>query len=436
MTDFAQRVYDHSFHIDPIIRSLCDLDFYKLTTAQFAWEHYSNVGVSWRVTNRTKTFRLAEEIKIEDLRAQLDHARSLRFTETEIIILRGQSFYGKKGIFSEGFLNALRTFQLPEYSLGVGSDGQFDLTFSGPWWQSSLWEIFALSIINELRSRATMADMSRSTLDIVFARAKVKLYEKLELIAAGGVKNITDFGTRRRHSFLWQEHCVLTAKEVLGDAFTGTSNVHLAMKHGLEAKGSIPHEVTMTLAALANTDEELVQSQFDVLRKWQTMYHNNMLVFLPDTFGTTQFLANAPQWVANWTGARPDSKDPFIAGKELIDWWSNQGLTRDQVAKKLVIFSDGLDHVSINDLWEYFNGRITVGFGWGTNFTNDFRNTVPNDPTALSPISLVCKVDSVDGRPAVKLSDNTSKATGEPSEVYRYINVFGDGGVSKREVSV
>jgi nicotinate phosphoribosyltransferase len=39
---------------------------------------------------------------------------------------------------------------------------------------------------------------------------------------------------------------------------------------------------------------------------------------LPDTFGTTQFLKNAPEWIRNWVGARPDSKEMFEAGEELI----------------------------------------------------------------------------------------------------------------------
>ena len=44
------------------------------------------------------------------------------------------------------------------------------------------------------------------------------------------------------------------------------------------------------------------------------------------------------------------------------------------------------------------------------------------------PLSLVCKVTSVDGRPAVKLSDNPMKALGRPEEVERYLGVFGAAG--------
>ena len=34
MTDLAKRVYDHTWKIDPIVRSLLDTDFYKLLMAQ------------------------------------------------------------------------------------------------------------------------------------------------------------------------------------------------------------------------------------------------------------------------------------------------------------------------------------------------------------------------------------------------------------------
>jgi nicotinate phosphoribosyltransferase len=63
----------------------------------------------------------------------------------------------------------------------------------------------------------------------------------------------------------------------------------------------------------------------------------------------------------------------------------------------------------------HFAGKVRVGFGWGTNLTNDFLGCHPDEPDRLKPISLVCKVASANGRPAVKLSDNYEKATG-PAE--------------------
>lgn len=449
--DFAARAYNHSFPLDPIVRSLLDTDFYKLLMQQFIWEHYPNERTTWRVENRTRAVRLGDEIQLGELREQLDHVRSLRFRPSELIYLRGQSFYGQTGIFRPGYLDALRTFELPAYELQSDDGGQLNLQFEGSWWQSTMWEIYALAIINELRSRAAMRRMSRSQLDIVYSRAKVKLYAKLERLAELSVLNLSDFGTRRRHGFLWQEHCILTAQEVLGERFTGTSNVYLAMKHGLEAKGTNAHELPMVFAALArerapSDTEALKQSQYKVLQQWQNEYRGNLLVFLPDTFGTTQFLRDAPQWLSFWTGARPDSKDPFVAGDELITFWQRMGLTPEEIAAtRLIIFADGLDvategteanGVDILNLQHRFEGRVQIGFGWGTNLTNDFIGCAPSDPEALRALSLVCKVQSVNGQPTVKLSDNPGKASGPAEEVARYRHVFGGQGTTTLPVRV
>ena len=57
--------------------------------------------------------------------------------------------------------------------------------------------------------------------------------------------------------------------------------------------------------------------------------------------------------------------------------------------------------------------------------TNDFRGCHPRGEDTLGPISLVCKLMTVEGRPAVKLSDNARKATGPEQEIERYRRVFG-----------
>ena len=269
--DFARRAFDHSYHIDPIVRSLLDTDFYKLLMHQFIYLRYPNEHVGFALTNRTTSVRLAGEIDLGELKEQLDFVRQLRFRASEIVWLRGQSFYGQHGLFEESYLHHLKTLHLPDYELSATDDGQIRLEFHGLWMHTTLWEIYALEIINELRYRRIMRGMNLSRLDIMYARAKVKLYEKLLRLREVDGLNLTDFGTRRRHSHLWQEHCILTAREVLGDSFTGTSNAFFAMKHDLEAKGTNAHELPMVLAALADSDEELKEAQYKVLKQWQNV---------------------------------------------------------------------------------------------------------------------------------------------------------------------
>jgi len=431
-TNIAQRVYDHTWKLDPIVRSLLDTDFYKLLMLQMIWGVYPQVDATFQLINRATRYRLAEEIDIDELRTQLDHARTVRFTKKEMIWLAGNTFYGRKQIFSPEFLDWLKDFQLPEYELGR-KDGQFELTFHGKWMETSMWEIPALTIINELRSRAAMKNLGPFSLDVLYARAKAKLWDKVEQLKTLPDVRISDFGTRRRHSFLWQRWCVEALKEGLGGAFTGSSNVKLAMDTDLEALGTNAHELPMVLAALANTDEELRRAPYQVLQDWQKYYGGNLLIVLPDAFGTAAFLRDAPDWVADWTGFRPDSAPAIEGGERIIKWWTEKG--RDP-REKLLIFSDGLDVDTIVSAYHHFNGKVRMAFGWGTNLTNDFEGCAPTEIDGLNAISLVCKVVAANGRPAVKLSDNPLKATGNKNEIKRYMKVFGTEGFTEIGIRV
>ncbi|WP_075216044.1 nicotinate phosphoribosyltransferase [Mongoliimonas terrestris] len=430
--DIAKRVWDHSWKLDPIVRSLLDTDFYKLLMLQLIWKRYADVDVTFSLINRNRKVRLADEIDEGELRAQLDHARTLRLGKKEWIWLAGNSFYGNRQIFEPRFLEWLRGFQLPEYDLRR-EDGQYVLEFHGPWTHTTMWEIPALAIINELRSRAVLKSMGRFELDVLYARAKAKLWSKVERLRKLDGLRIADFGTRRRHSYLWQDWCVNALKEGLGEAFIGTSSVTLAMKSDLEAIGTNAHELPMVYAALANTDEDLREAPFRVLRDWRDLYDGNLRIVLPDAFGTAAFLRDAPDWVANWKGFRPDSAPPIEGGEEIIAWWRAKG---QDPHDKLLVFSDGLDIDTIETVFQHFNGRVNMSFGWGTNLTNDFRGCSPQPRSDLDPISVVCKVTKVNGRPAVKLSDNPSKASGDREEIDRYLRVFGTKGRVDREVLV
>nr|WP_272213281.1 nicotinate phosphoribosyltransferase [Marinicella sp. W31]MDC2879228.1 nicotinate phosphoribosyltransferase [Marinicella sp. W31] len=420
-TDIATRVYDHSWKLDPIIRSLLDTDFYKLLMLQMIWKLYPDVNATFSVINRTASVRLADEIDEGELRDQLDHARELKLTKKEMIWLAGNSFYGRSQIFEPEFLTWLANFRLPEYEL-TKRDGQYQLDFHGRWMETTMWEIPALCIVNELRSRAAMKDIGLFTIDVTYARAKAKMWAKVERLAALEGLKISDFGTRRRHSFLWQRWCVEALKEGIGPAFTGTSNVLLAMDTDLEAVGTNAHELPMVAAALAETDEALAIAPYKVMQDWNKLYGGNLLIALPDAYGTTAFLRNAPEWVADWTGFRPDSAPPIEGGEKIIDWWKKMG--RDP-REKILIFSDGLDVDAIIEAYKHFAGRVRMSFGWGTNLTNDFIGCSPHRVGGLKPISIVCKVSDANGRPAVKLSDNPQKATGDPKEVERYLKFFG-----------
>src|SRR5271163_4711721 len=420
IVNFARRAHNHNWELDPVTRSLLDTDFYKLLMLQFIWKHYPQTQVSFSLFNRSISVRLADMFPREELIHQMEHARRLRFRRSELVWLAGNTFYGRRGIFEPAFLEWLeRDFRLSDYDLSI-KDGQFHLSFDGLWTETTMWELYALSIVDELKTRANLKRLSEFHLDVLYARAKTRLWLKIERLRDVPGLSIADFGTRRRHSFLWQEYVVKAMASNLGRGFIGTSNAFLAHKHDLEAIGTNAPEIPMVMAALAPDDEALKASQYSVLELWQQTYDGALRIMLPDTFGTTQFLENAPAWAADWTGQRIDSKDPYVGGDEYIQWLKARGRNPHE---KRVIASDALDVDDILGLHAYFGGtfsggttkadfrsaadfndpkkwtpsrRIRFSAGWGTLLTNDFRGCDPGGSGDFDPVSLICKVTTAE----------------------------------------
>mgnify|MGYP000220879286 FL=1 len=428
--DIATRVWNHKWKIDPIVRSLIDDDFYKLLMCQSVFQSHPDTHVKFSLINRTKSVRLADLIDEGELREQLDHIRSLSLSRGESTWLRGNTFYGKRQMFRSEFMEWFENMRLPEYHLEK-RDGQYELTFEGKWCEVMLWEIPALAVLMELRSRAVLDNMGKFELQVLYARAMTRVWEKVERLRAVDGLRIADFGTRRRHSFLWQDWCVQAMQEGLGEKFVGTSNCKIAMKRDIEAIGTNAHELPMVYSALAQTDDALRQAPYQVLEDWQEEHDGNLRIILPDTYGTQGFLEHAPDWLAGWTGIRIDSGDPATGAEIAIKWWKERG---EDPRDKLVIFSDGLDVEKIIELHKQFEGRVRVSFGWGTLLTNDFRELVPDG--GLDPFSIVCKAVEADRNPTVKLSDNPGKAMGPTDQIERYKRVFELGQQTRQEVIV
>mgnify|MGYP005644354199 FL=1 len=430
MVDIATRVWNHKWKIDPIVRSLIDTDFYKLLMCQSVFRNRRDTRVAFSLINRSSEMRLADLVDEGELREQLDHIRSMQLTRGESTWLRGNTFYGKRQMFRPDFMEWFEGMRLPDYHLEK-RDGQYELSFEGSWPEVMMWEIPALAVLMELRGRAVLKHMGRFELQVLYARAMTKLWQKIEAMRYVDDLRIADFGTRRRHSYLWQDWCVQAMLEGLGDKFVGTSNCAIARHRDIEAIGTNAHELPMVYSALAVDDVALARAPYDVLADWQEEHDGNLRIILPDTYGTEGFLNNAPDWLATWTGIRIDSGDPAQGAETAINWWVSKG---QDPRDKLVIFSDGLDVAEMLSLQRRFASRVKVSFGWGTNLTNDFRGLVPD--RGLDAFSLVCKAVSANGNPTVKLSDNPNKAVGPDDEIARYKRVFDVTGQTPLKVMV
>ena len=193
MVDIASRVHNHNWKIDPIVRSLIDTDFYKLLMCQSIFRNKPETNVEFSLINRSTRVRLADLIDEGELREQLDHVRSLSLTRGESTWLRGNTFYGKRQMFRPDFMEWFEGLRLPAYHLEK-RDGQYELTFEGSWPEVMLWEIPALAVLMELRSRAVLKSMGKFELQVLYARAMTKLWEKITRLKAIDGLKIADFG--------------------------------------------------------------------------------------------------------------------------------------------------------------------------------------------------------------------------------------------------
>lgn len=390
----------------PIITSLLDTDAYKLWMGQFAFRRYRNVPVRFAFRNRTTSIPLARLICEEELRDQLDAARAMTLTSLEAQYLEGITIDGRR-ILGCDYIEFLQGLRLPPYSLEYRGD-EICLEFEGNWPEVMPWEIIALPIIEELYARALIEKNGE-----VWAEGRRRLAEKIEFFRQNPGIRFVEFGTRRRASREWQAYVLTELARRLPNQLLGTSNVKLAMELGLEPKGTMAHELFMVKACLAETDEDLRRSPMALLSEWEEEYGTALSIALPDTFGSKSFFEDMPSGIAErWKGFRGDSGDPYEFGESEIAFYQTRGI---DPREKLYFPSDGLKPALMASLYERFAGRIGIGFGPGTNLTNDLGLPTP---------SIVIKVAKANGRPAVKLSDNPAKAMGDPKEVTRYKRVF------------
>ena len=404
---------ERTAHSDCIITSVLDTDFYKFTMGQLIFEKYPDVPVKYSFKNRTANVFLAHHISEEAFRRELDHVRSLRLTAAEAAYLRGLQASGRP-LFSERYIEFLRGMRLPDYTITV-SENNFDVSVSGKWSEAIYWEIFILSVLNELYYRSLLARSCTNGKRGMFAEGLQRLDRKISQVKANPLVSFSDFGTRRRFSREWHDLVAgRLCSELPQSRFTGTSNVYLASKYGLPPVGTMAHEMFMVMSGIMHGDEAAIYASHNrVLEDWWDYYGADLSIALTDTYSADFFFRDmTPEQARNYRGLRQDSGDPISFGEKAIKFY--QGLGIDP-AEKMIVFSDGLDIETIFRLAEHFAGRIKFTFGWGTNLTNDL---------GFEALSLVVKVVEACGHATVKLSDNLAKAIGAPQDIERFKSIF------------
>lgn len=404
----------------PIVESLLDIDLYKLTMGQVVLHKYPDTPVKYAFKNRTTKVRLADFICEAELRKELDHIRTLRFTNGEIEYLRGIQMSGGR-IFQDDYLEFLRDLRLPEYRLEK-VDGAFSLEFSGKWSEAIFLETPDLAVVNELYYRGIIKKMGHNIIGL-WKEGNRRLQEKILKLKQYPEIRFSDFGTRRRFSRGWQEYVIRELIRKVPKQLIGTSNVLFAMRYGIPPIGTFAHEMDMIYSGIYHLDDaDIRASHRKVLSDWWDEYGYELSIALTDTYGTDYFFKDfGPEQARLWKGLRQDSGDPVEFGEKAIDFYEYNGI---DPATKLIVFSDGLDVETIIKLHEHFWGRIKTGFGWGTNLTNDL---------GVGALSLIIKAVESCGHGTVKLSDNLAKAMGKLEGIERFKRIFGYTGNAYKE---
>ena len=372
-----------------IITSLLDTDLYKFTMMQVVLHQFPGAQVEYRFKCRTPGIALAPYTA--EIGAEIEALCTLKFHENELDYLRSLRFIKSDFVDFLGLVQLNRKY----VTLEPLASGEIVVTVKGPWLHTILFEIPLLAIINEVYFRNTqkMPD---------YAEGRRRLADKIALVAGkpefaepGAEMRIADYGTRRRFSKIWQDEVILTLKEKLGPNFAGTSNVWLAMKHGITPLGTMAHEYLQAAQALGPRLRDSQQFAFEI---WAREYRGDLGIALSDVYGMSAFLRDFDMYFCKlFDGARHDSGDPFDWGERLIAHYRHH---RVDPKTKTLIFSDSLNVPLAIRLYERFKSRALTAFGIGTNLTNDLGYT---------PLNIVIKMLRCNGQPVAKLSDSPDK---------------------------
>ncbi len=376
-----------------MITSILDTDLYKLTQQNFVLHTYPDAIVTYKFNNRNKGMKF-DNLFLAHLGKAIHDMRHIHLTIDEEGFLRVNCPY-----LSESYLQYLKNYRFNpnqvEYNLNA--DGDLDITITGPWHQTILWEVPLMAVISELYFKHCDTDWTYNEMDVQF-----KAEQKAHALGSAGCV-FADFGTRRRRSYDVQKAVVGTMKDYR-NFFAGTSNVHFAHMFGIRPIGTMAHELIMGVSAL----DGLRHANRFALEKWASFYKGNLAVALTDTFGTEAFFEDFNLSLARQYDVRHDSGSPTDFADRVICAYKQHGINP---ATKVIVFSDGLNVEEAIKIAKHCEGKIRCSFGIGTNFTNDF--TKKDGLTTSKALNMVIKLATVDDIPVVKISDSPTKAIGD-----------------------
>ncbi|MBR5341183.1 MAG: nicotinate phosphoribosyltransferase [Erysipelotrichaceae bacterium] len=388
--------------MEQIIKSLLENDLYKFSMGQAIYHQFSDYKTTWSFKCRNEDVVFTHEI-VEEIRHQIRLYCELSFTEEELEYLHHIRWL--KGSYID-FLRLWRP-RYEDFDIVEEKNGGLSIETRGTWLNTSMYEVPALAIVNEVYFRMTY------DYDKLLADFKVRADEKVERVRNGEflLGSFSEFGLRRRLSAEAQEYIVSKLADCKSEKsyFLGTSNVFLAKKYNLVPVGTMAHEWIMCVGQ-GDHKHNPAYSNYYALNAWVKEYGVLNGTALTDTITTDCFLRDFRLTFATlFSGVRHDSGDPKQWGDKMLKHY--ESLEIDPHGKTL-LFSDSLNFEKATDIYKYFEGRCKVAFGIGTYLSND---------TSVGALNIVMKVTLCNGQDVAKISDIEGKGMCKNQDYVDYL---------------
>ena len=145
--------------LKPIINSLLETDAYKFSMGNVIFKRLNDYTTTWSFKCRNEDVKFTDEM-IQEIREQIDHFCTLRFTKEELTWLKNNLSW-----LSEGYINFLRYWHPDRNEIFIQQPGELfgkDIVCNqyndcgiaiearGTWMNTSMYEIPILAIVNEV----------------------------------------------------------------------------------------------------------------------------------------------------------------------------------------------------------------------------------------------------------------------------------------------
>ena len=376
------------------VKSILDTDLYKFTTSYAYMKLYPEAEGTFEFCDRANT--VYDEAFVEMLKFELACLGGLKLANDEFNFVCNEIRF-----IPMCYWEWLKSFQFDFKRVNVNLDeeGHLHIDVTDKLYKVTLYETPILAIVSEARNNwlgyaANRYDVEKRLLEKIAVSNEYKL-------------KFSEFGMRRRFSYSVQDQVCALLKEKAAYC-TGTSNVHMAMRHGMKVIGTHPHEWFMFHGA----EFGYKRANYLALENWVNVYDGDLGIALSDTYTTDVFLKNFSRKHAKlFDGVRHDSGDPYKFTMKVINRYKELGI---DPTTKTIIFSNALDFELYREIAEYCRGRIRCAAGIGTNLTND---------CGFKPSNIVMKLSKCRINPrqpwftTIKLSDDEGKHMGNPTEI-------------------